>query len=529
MSLKSHTSPKTDLFRLRKLANGHIQKGQFVDAERACAAMQSADPDAPDPWVFRARIAQRRNDFTAVATHAQRALSLAPHRLDVRVVAAESCIYIGQIAKALAALTAIEDEAETDLNILRQVCAIYTQLGRHEAAYRCARRVRDGDPASLNHLYLLASAAIAVGKIDEAETLLDAIVKASPEEGDIYYNRAGLRKHTPANNHIDQIRERLRFTGPDDHRHTPLCYALGKEMEDLGEQREAFKSFAAGAAARKARLRYQVREEVKAADHIIKIFDKNWWDDTPDGDDSARPVFVMGLPRSGTTLVDRIISAHSAVSSLGEVNDFAYGVVRTGFPAKDKFDLIARTARADMQTLGSQYWAALGGYGEAGPYLIDKTPANYLYLGLIAKALPHARIVHVRRHPLASGYAMFKTLFRMGYPFSYDLEDIGHYYLAYHRLMDHWRSLFADRICEVQYEDLVDDQEAVSRDIIAHCGLQWETACLDFHRNAAPTATASATQVRQPIYRSARDLWRDHDEALQPLRKILEAGGVSCA
>jgi tetratricopeptide (TPR) repeat protein len=528
MSQKSQTPQKTDLSRLGKLANGHIQKGRFKDAEQICADMQNAAPDAPDPWVFRARIAQRGNDFTAAATLAQRALSLAPLRLDVRVVAAESYIYTGQITEALVALASIEDEAKADLNIMRQVSALYTQLGRHAAAYRCALRVRDGNPESLNHLYLLASAAIAIGKIDEAATLLDAIVKAAPEEGDIYYNRAGLRKQTPANNHVAQIRARLRFTGPDDHRHTPLCYALGKELEDLGEQAEAFTCFEAGATARKARLSYQVRDEVEAVDHIIKTFDKNWWENTPKGDACASPIFVMGLPRSGTTLVDRIVSAHSTVSSLGEVNDFAYGVVRAGCPAKDKFDLITRSSRADMQALGAQYWGALRGYGEPALCLIDKTPANYLYLGLIAKALPNARIIHVRRHPLASGYAMFKTLFRMGYPFSYDLEDIGHYYLAYHRLMEHWRSLFADRICEVSYEHLVDDQEAVSRDIITHCGLHWETACLDFHRNAAPTATASATQVRQPIYRSARDLWREHDDALQPLRKILEAGGVSC-
>jgi len=194
----------------------------------------------------------------------------------------------------------------------------------------------------------------------------------------------------------------------------------------------------------------------------------------------------------------------------------------------NKQDLIKRTASADLRELGEAYWDALCGYGEAGAYFIDKTPANYLYLGLIAKALPNARIVHVRRHPMASGYAMYKTLFRMGYPFSYDFKDIGRYYLAYNRLMTHWKNMFPGRILDVQYEALVDDQEAVSRTILTHCQLQWEEECIEFHRNAAPTATASAAQVRQPIYREARDLWRTHEAALAPLAEVLKEGGLEC-
>ncbi len=515
--------------RLGQNASASIARHQFAQAEQACRAMERLDSFAPDPWVYRARMAQRQNDFYGAAAHARKALALAPRRLDVRLVAAESGIYTGDIAGTLKALNAIEKDACSDLPSLYQLCALYTQLGRHAAAYRCARRVRDMDPASLNHRYLLASAAIAVGKIGEAEALLDELVRAVPEEGDPYYNRAGLRKQTPERNHVAAIRQQLSKTPVQHQSYTPLCYALGKELEDLGDWDGSYAAIAKGAAARRARLAYKVEDDVRTADSIIRTFDQDWWNSTPAGENVPGPVFVLGLPRSGTTLVDRILSSHSEVASLGEVSDFAYAVIRAGFPARSKAELIARSATADMTALGAQVRAALRGYGEPEPFLIDKTPANYLYLGLIAKALPGARIIHVHRHPLASGYAMFKTLFRMGYPFSYDLEDIGRYYLAYHRLMAHWRALFGPRILDVSYERLVDDQEAVSRTILDHCGLEWQPQCLEFHRNAAPTATASATQVRQPIYRSARDLWRRHEASLQPLRAVLENGGVPCA
>jgi sulfotransferase family protein len=176
--------------------------------------------------------------------------------------------------------------------------------------------------------------------------------------------------------------------------------------------------------------------------------------------------------------------------------------------------------------LGESYWTAIQGYGHSRPFVVDKTPLNYLYLGLIAKALPRAHVVHVRRHPMASCYAMFKTLFRMGYPFTYHLGDLGSYYLAYQRLMNYWRALLPGRFLDLDYESLVEDQEGTTRRLLAHCGLEWRDACLRFHENPAPTATASAAQVRQPIYRDSLDLWRNYRQELAPLARMLAHNGV---
>ena len=236
--------------------------------------------------------------------------------------------------------------------------------------------------------------------------------------------------------------------------------------------------------------------------------------------------FIVGLPRSGSTLLDRILGSHSAVASRGERADFALELVRTAGPAANKTDLVHRSTQLDFRLLGQRYCAHLPTTANARQ--IDKTPANFLYLGLIAAALPQARIVHVRRQPMDACYAMYKTLFRMAYPFSYDLRDLGHYWLAYQRLMAHWRALLpSERYIEIDYEDLVANQEAVTRRLVAHAGLPWEDACLSFERNPQPSLTASAAQVRQPIYNSSVGLWRRYESELAPLAAILRDAGVA--
>lgn len=432
----------------------------------------------------------------------------------------------GRIAEALRDLQELEASCGQDQRALHQLALWYTQLGRHERAYACAGRCLKAGSPTLENRYLLVGAAIAVGQFDEADEQLEIVISTQPDEAEAYYTRATLRRQVDENNHVDQLRTKLSKLRPGSPAEVPLCYALGKELEDLGSYADAFAHIHRGASARCARLSYDVRGDMQVMQDIAATFDESWWDATPSGEDASGPIFVLGLPRSGTTLVERILGSHVDVASLGETNDFTYSVMRSGSPAADKDELMRNVAAADMRRLGREYWQALLGYGEQSTFLIDKTPGNFLYLGLIAKALPGARILHVHRHPMASCYAMYKSLFRMGYPFSYDLQALGKYWLEYNNLMTHWHSLFGDRILDVSYENLVDDLETVSRQVVEHAGLEWSDACLRFHESTAPTATASAAQVRTPLYRSARDLWRQYERQLSPLRDILSAGGA---
>jgi hypothetical protein len=272
-------------------------------------------------------------------------------------------------------------------------------------------------------------------------------------------------------------------------------------------------------------LSYHVEDDVAAMAEIAHVFKPSVFKDAPAGHQDGRPIFVLGLPRSGSTLVDRILSSHSTVTSLGETSDFALALMRSA-GGGDKTTLIRRSASLDFAGLGKDYCSRTGALDGRTLHFIDKTPINFLYLGLIALALPDAKIVHIRRQPMDVCYAMYKTLFRMAYPFSYDLGDLGRYYLAYERLMAHWRTVLPGRFLDLDYEDLVAHQESASRRLLSHCGLAWEDACLAFERNESPSLTASAAQVRQPIHGRSVGLWRKYARELAPLADLLRSGGV---
>ena len=363
--------------------------------------------------------------------------------------------------------------------------------------------------------------------MQEAERIYDELLQTTPQMTDSWYLRSALRRAKPEKNTVEGAEHRLKDLKVGLPATIPVHYALAREFEDLGSLDRAFEHLRQGAAARRKILSYNVQSDVQTMSSIAKIFSADWAETALQGACKETPVFILGLPRSGTTLVDRILSSHSQVSSLGEVNDLAYGVIRLSGPAASKSNLLEQAANLDLNKLGHDYMKALRGYGATEPYLIDKTPANFLYLGLIMQALPNAKIVHLSRHPMASGYAMFKTLFRMGYPFSYDQQDLGRYISAYLRLMDHWYDLYPDRIHRVQYETLVTQQEVETRRLLDACGLEWESASLNFQDNSAPTATASASQVREPIHTRSVEQWKALRSGLLPLEETLRREGIA--
>ncbi|MGH8240712.1 MAG: sulfotransferase family protein, partial [Steroidobacteraceae bacterium] len=299
-------------------------------------------------------------------------------------------------------------------------------------------------------------------------------------------------------------------------------YALGKEYHDLGRYEDAFEAFAEGAAARRRSLQYDVAVDEGKLARIERVFTQEWFDSTEIASPNGRHIFIFGLPRSGTTLVERILSALPDVRSNGETDNFASALIQKTPAGSD--DIIARSAKATFGGVGSDYDRLSG--GSASCATIEKLPLNYLYAGLIAKALPDAALIHVRRPPLDSCFAMYRTLFGQAYPFSYSFDDLARYYAAYDRLMGHWRRILPHRLIEIEYDDLVRTPDEVARNVAARCGLLWADDALDLSKNSAPSLTASAAQVRGSIYTSSSGSWKSYAKQLGPLSRALRRNGV---
>ncbi|MGD8679136.1 MAG: sulfotransferase [Lysobacterales bacterium] len=432
------------------------------------------------------------------------------------------------------ALHEAEKAAADDPLALQEVAGMYLHSGQHEKAARCYERAVDLDPSNPDLLYNLATSRTAFGRIDEAEQLFTRVIEINPRDGAAWLNRSILRKRTGDDNHVAELKALLKQLAADDPGRIQICFALARELEDLQHYDEAFRFLQEGAHRRRLGMQYDIAQDETVMAEIARRFDRDLLGSTA-GFPSNRPVFILGLPRSGTTLVDRILSSHSQVDSLGEhsslplaVMDLADGDPDSAAPATafSRSSLIRRSTRIDFAELGRRYCQAIEGFGNPAPRLIDKTPLNFLYLGLIHLALPGAHVIHMRRHPLDSCYAMYKTMFRAGYPFSYSLQEVGRYYLAYHRLMEHWRQTIPERFLDVDYERVIADPEGETRRMLEYLGLDWEAGCLQFHRRSGAAATASAAQVRQPIYSSSVGMWRHYSTQLAPLAAKLRERGV---
>jgi tetratricopeptide (TPR) repeat protein len=502
-----------------------LQRRQGPAALALAEDLTRTHPALVAGWVLLSRARQQTGDFEGAREAARRATTLDPTLPGPRLILAEALLQAGDAEEGFANLARLERDIQHNPVMLRHLAEFYIRINRHEDAGRCQERVCELVQPNATDLGNLATAKIGLGRMDEAETLLTRAIAAEPADYDSYYNRATLRTQTAGRNHLAEMERVLAGPARNPAAAFPLHLALAKELEDLGRHAESFAHLARGASARRAQLAYRVEDDVAALAEIARVFTGDVFAGAKPGHDSARPIFVLGLPRSGTTLIDRILSSHTDVASLGEPLDFAMALVRCAGPA-DKITTIRRSVTLDFAALGRAYCENIAVFARSAPRLVDKTPLNFLYLGLIALALPNAAIIHVRRQPMDVCYAMYKTLFRMPYPFSYDLGDLGRYYVAYDRLMTHWRAVLPGRFLEVDYEDLVRNQEPVTRRMLAHCRLDWQDACLTFDRNPEPSLTASAAQVRQPIHSRSVGLWRHYAAELEPLAAILRAAGV---
>jgi tetratricopeptide (TPR) repeat protein len=504
-----------------------LRQGDLAAADRACQILIAEQPAFAPGFLTASNVRLRQGDAAGALALAERARALAPDEARACIQRAQSLLALNRLAEAEAAALEAEHRAGNDAVVFDAAGTVYSMLGQQDRALAAYDRALALSPDHPGYLFNRATVRRFLGDLPGAEADYDRAIEVRPDDYEAHKNRSELRRQQPARNHVAVLRAMLARGIPSWAGEVQIRHALAKEYEDLERHAEAWQELERGAQLRRAHLRYDLALDLKTVDWIAEAFAQP----PPDagGYASAAPMFVVGLPRSGTTLVDRILSSHPDVCSAGERNDLARLIVAAaaggGQDSLPRRELIARSRQLDFAALGQAYLAAVR--PATTRHFIDKMPLNYLYLGIIRRALPGARVIHLTRHPMAACYAMYKTLFKDGYPFSYDLAEIAGYYLGYRRLMAHWRAVLPGFLYEQSYEGLVTDQRGATRRLLEFCGLRWDEACMAFHANPTATTTASAAQVREPMYSRSLAQWQHYARELEGLRRQLLAGGIS--
>jgi tetratricopeptide (TPR) repeat protein len=512
---------------LKRLA-AHDLRG----AALACRQLNATTPGFAPGWAIASHIALLLRNAARAVEFAERAIALEPANARFMTTYAQALRAAGRMDEAVARADAAVGMAAGEAAAHAELGGFYAGARLFERAVARYARAVELAPGVADHRFNLAATLRITGDLARAEDEYDRVLTLKPDEHEGYFNRADLRRQTPDRNHVAEL-EMLLGRGISEPRGEVFVrYALAKELEDLGRYPESFAALVAGSALRRRHLEYDLGRDLETVRWIEEAYPSVRLAVGGGCADEA-PVFIVGMPRSGTTLLERVLDGHSCVTSAGELTDFADALVgattaKAGKPL-DRRELVAASAGIDFAALGADYLRRTQPYRLRGLRFIDKLPLNYLYCGLIHLALPNARIIHLTRHPLAACHAMFKTLFKDGYPFSYDLNELAAYYAGYRRLMRHWHAAMPQAILDVSYEALVADLEGETRRVLAYLGLALEPGCLEFHRNPNPSATASAAQVRRPLYASSVGLWRNYERELAPLRAALIAAGIGGA
>ncbi|HZX80834.1 MAG TPA: sulfotransferase [Lysobacter sp.] len=497
-----------------------------------------------------------RRDWRDAYGYARGAARLAPEHPGVHYIAGVAALQLGhaplavahlqritqperidaasQLARALAEchrLQEARDVADTlmrrddlDAATLDTLGTVYTRAHAHDRAAEAFERAARLAPGSADYRFDLATSLMYFGDIDGAEANYLACLRNDWRYWRGYLALAQLRPWSSDAHHLDWFSDVLARCGDDADAQLHLHLALAKELEDQGRFAEAFGHLVDGKRAYAAMLGSSSAEDARLFDAIEAAFASTR---PGDGDSHDGAIFVFGMPRSGTTLVDRILSSHPDVASGGELGHFGAAMQRmAGRPARSLVDIpLGLQGFGDWSALGRHYAEGTRALRGDRARLVDKFPQNFLFAGFIARALPNARLMHMRRDRVDTCLSNFRQLFSPDSPYhrySFELADTARYFLRYERLMALWQAQLPGRILDVRYEDLVADQEGQTRRMLDYCGLDWSLTCLDFQHNASAAATASAAQVRRGMNTDSVDRWRRYGDLLDPLLHLLD-------
>ena len=508
-------------------ATSLFSDGELGAAEQIARAYLLRHGDHPEAMRLLAKIGMARDVLDDAEILLEAVLALSPDYRAARCDYAQTLVLRHKYAQARAQIDQLLalDPANPDYRALAATTAVgLGENGRAIGLYRDMLADMPGNPDI--HLWL-AHALKTVGQVPEAVEAYRAAATARPDFGDAYWSLANLKLYRFEDAEIARMRaeETSPTTSLADRYH--LCFALGKALEDRGEIAESWACYQRGNALKRSESRYRpeiieinTAKQIEVCTPDFFAHRAGWGDPRPD------PIFILGLPRSGSTLLEQILASHSKVEGTQELADVQRIVLdlqgrdndldNPRYPAA-----LADLTAEDVARLGADYLASTQVYRAGRPIFIDKMPNNFRHIGLIHLMLPNAKIIDARREPMACCFSNLKQLFAQGQEFTYSTGDIARYYRTYLELMRHWDEALPGRVLRVHHEDVVDDLEASVRRLLDHCGLDFEPACIDFHKTERSVRTPSSEQVRQPIFRDGLDQWKKYEAWLEPLKAAL--------
>jgi tetratricopeptide (TPR) repeat protein len=488
--LKHHSN---DVNAIRLLAEVAIKLGIFDDAEKLLKRCLTL---APDYHLARLNYA---------------------HTLNKREKCQQALVQIDYLEK--------NDPNKTPTLIVK--AAILVRLGDFKQAIEIYDQLTIKLPRQANLFTSRGHALKTVGNQDRAIASYRQAIICNPNAGEAYWSLANLKTFRFSNDDIKQMKMALTVTTLDLNDKAHICFALGKALEDGKQYDLSFQYYQQGNQIKNKIERYSADDTERLITRCISTFDKALFKDFAQGGcQLADPIFIVGLPRSGSTLLEQILASHSQVDGTKELPDMLAMVRRLSGRVKrndqSKYpEIIATLSDQQLIALGEEYLERTRIQRQSAKFFIDKMPNNFAHIGLIKKILPNAKIIDARRHPMSSCFSGYKQLFATGQAFTYDQKDIGRYYIDYKRLMDHWHTVLPEQVLTIHYEDVVNDFEPQVRRILDFCGLPFETQCLEFYKNDRAVKTASSEQVRQPIYKSGLQAWSPYQSFLSPLMTTL--------
>lgn len=502
------------------------RNGSYKEAEKIYRAILREDPDNVSAMRLLALLAMKLEHYRDAAVLLKQVVKLAP---DFRVALldlghAQTELYDLEDAVATIERAIALDPVSYGAYIaLANALARSSRTGEAIAAYRKAIELR---PEIAGTYLGLGNVLKTLGHQREAVAAYRKGISMQPAFAELYWSLSNLKTFRFDAAEIDAMQQQLDRDDISDDAVVHFSFALGKASEDAGDYARAFEYYDRGNALRRTQESYDPVHTEVIGERIRAVFSREFLrQHAAAGHAGVQPIFVVGLPRSGSTLIEQILASHPLVEATHELPEGGRLIkfIDKRRVGKDHYpEAVTAFSAEEFAKLGERYDANTKRYRSGAPYFIDKMPNNFANLGLLSLVLPEARFINTLRHPMDTCLSCYKQLFARGQSFTYDVDDLGYYYLEYRRMMDHWHAVLPGRVLDVRYEDVVANLEREVHRMLAYCGLPWDDACLDFHNTKRAIRTASSEQVRTPLYSDAVGYWTRFGNTLTPLKEILE-------